>query len=80
MDGVRDPEIQKTLRMADIKDRNLLVYVTKFKATLQALCKDRHSIRIALVQDPNPELAKLQKNVQDTYHVVAFCREKKIQE
>ncbi|GFW97928.1 gag-Pol polyprotein [Trichonephila clavipes] len=46
VDGVRDPEIQKALRMADLKDlKGALVFAMKFEAAQQATRKDRHPIR-----------------------------------
>ncbi|GFS51414.1 gag-Pol polyprotein [Trichonephila clavipes] len=46
IDGVRDPEIQKALRMADLKDlKGALVFAMKFEAAQQATRKDRHPIR-----------------------------------
>ncbi|GFV05950.1 retrovirus-related Pol polyprotein from transposon 412 [Trichonephila clavipes] len=46
IDGVRDPEIQKALRMADLKDlKGALVFAMKFEAAQQATGKDRHPIR-----------------------------------
>ncbi|GFW72433.1 retrovirus-related Pol polyprotein from transposon 412 [Trichonephila clavipes] len=47
IDGVRDPEIQKALRMADLKDlKGALVFAMKFEAAQQATRKDRHPIRV----------------------------------
>ncbi|GFW34931.1 gag-Pol polyprotein [Trichonephila clavipes] len=46
IDGVRDPEIQKALRMADLKDlKGALVFAMKFEAAQQATRKDRYPIR-----------------------------------
>ncbi|GFT31357.1 gag-Pol polyprotein [Trichonephila clavipes] len=46
IDGVRDPEIQKALRMADLKDlKGALVFAMKFEAAQQATRKDRHPIQ-----------------------------------
>ncbi|GFV89394.1 retrovirus-related Pol polyprotein from transposon 412 [Trichonephila clavipes] len=46
IDGVRDPEIQKALQMADLEDlKGALVFAMKFEAAQQATRKDRHPIR-----------------------------------
>ncbi|GFU10157.1 retrovirus-related Pol polyprotein from transposon 412 [Trichonephila clavipes] len=45
MDGLEDPEIQKSVRMEDLKDLIFgLLYVLKIEATTQASHRDRHSI------------------------------------
>lgn len=59
VDGVRDPDIQKTLRIADIKDKkSALVYSMTFETAQQASHKNRHIIRIASIQYPNYKLKK----------------------
>ena len=48
----RDPETQKALRFADIKDiGSAVVYALKIEAAHQASCKDRHYILAILVTD-----------------------------
>ncbi|KFM56688.1 Retrovirus-related Pol polyprotein from transposon 412, partial [Stegodyphus mimosarum] len=61
IDGIRDPEIQKALRMADVKDlKSALVYAMKFEAAQQATRRDRHPIRAAHIQEPvDPMTARL---------------------
>ncbi|GFT72387.1 uncharacterized protein TNCV_3609301 [Trichonephila clavipes] len=50
MDGLKEGEIQKAVRMADIQDlKSALLYALKLEAAIQESRKDRHSIRGARV-------------------------------
>ncbi|KFM76550.1 hypothetical protein X975_12180, partial [Stegodyphus mimosarum] len=61
IDGIRDPEIQKALRMADVKDlKSALGYAMKFEVAQQATRRDRHPIRAAHIQElVDPRTARL---------------------
>ncbi|GFV94884.1 retrovirus-related Pol polyprotein from transposon 297 [Trichonephila clavipes] len=63
IDGVRDPEIQKALRMADLKDlKGALVFAMKFEAAQQATRKDRHPIRAVNESDTsNSSVERLER-------------------
>ena len=55
-DCVQDPETQKALRLADVKDiASALVYAHKIKAAQQASRKDRHMIRGVSASDPKTD-------------------------
>ncbi|KFM73507.1 Gag-Pol polyprotein, partial [Stegodyphus mimosarum] len=57
IDGIRDPEIQKALRMADVKDlKSALVYAMKFEVAQQATLKDRYPVRAVRVHEPVDQL------------------------
>jgi hypothetical protein len=46
IDGIRDGEIQKTLRLAELKDlKSALIYAMRVEAAQQASKKDRHMVR-----------------------------------
>ncbi|GFW68508.1 retrovirus-related Pol polyprotein from transposon 412 [Trichonephila clavipes] len=66
IDGVRDPEIQKALRMADLKDlKGALVFAMKFEAAQQATRKDRHSIRAVNESDTsNSSVERLERQMR----------------
>ncbi|GFV78827.1 retrovirus-related Pol polyprotein from transposon 412 [Trichonephila clavipes] len=66
IDGVRDPEIQKALRMADLKDlKGVLVFAMKFEAAQQATRKDRHPIRAVNESDTsNSSVERLERQMR----------------
>ncbi|GFS57918.1 retrovirus-related Pol polyprotein from transposon 412 [Trichonephila clavipes] len=66
VDGVRDPEIQKALRMADLKDlKGALVFAMKFEAAQQATRKDRHPIRAVNESDTsNSSVERLERQMR----------------
>ncbi|GFX52679.1 retrovirus-related Pol polyprotein from transposon 412 [Trichonephila clavipes] len=66
IDGVRDPEIQKALRMADLKDlKGALVFAMKFEAAQQATRKDRHPIRAVNESDTsNSSVERLERHMR----------------
>ncbi|GFT83934.1 retrovirus-related Pol polyprotein from transposon 412 [Trichonephila clavipes] len=66
IDGVRDPEIQKALRMADLKDlKEALVFAMKFEAAQQATRKDRHPIRAVNESDTsNSSVERLERQMR----------------
>ncbi|GFW09580.1 retrovirus-related Pol polyprotein from transposon 412 [Trichonephila clavipes] len=66
IDGVRDPEIQKALRMADLKDlKGALVFAMKFEAAQQATPKDRHPIRAVNESDTsNSGVERLERQMR----------------
>ncbi|GFW48131.1 retrovirus-related Pol polyprotein from transposon 412 [Trichonephila clavipes] len=66
IDGVRDPEIQKALRMADLKDlKGALVFAMKFEAAQQATRKDRHPIRAVSESDTsNSGVERLERQMR----------------
>ncbi|GFU12370.1 uncharacterized protein TNCV_723401 [Trichonephila clavipes] len=50
VDGLKDGEIQKAVRIADVQDlKSALLYVLKLEAATQASRRDRQSIRGARV-------------------------------
>ncbi|GFW57352.1 retrovirus-related Pol polyprotein from transposon 412 [Trichonephila clavipes] len=64
IDGVRDPEIQKALRMTDLKDlKGALVFAMKFEAAQQATRKDRHPIR-AVNESSNSSVERLERQMR----------------
>ncbi|GFV89787.1 retrovirus-related Pol polyprotein from transposon 412 [Trichonephila clavipes] len=67
IDGVRDPEIQKALRMADLKDlKGALVFAMKFEAAQQATRKDRHPIRAVNESDTsNSSVERLERQMRE---------------
>ncbi|GFU71105.1 retrovirus-related Pol polyprotein from transposon 412 [Trichonephila clavipes] len=66
IDGVRDPEIQKALRMADLKDlKGALVFAMKLEAAQQATRKDRHPIRAVNESDTsNSSVERLERQMR----------------
>ncbi|GFX69136.1 retrovirus-related Pol polyprotein from transposon 412 [Trichonephila clavipes] len=66
IDGVRDPEIQKALRMADLKDlKGALVFAMKFEAAQHATRKDRHPIRAVNESDTsNSNVEQLERQMR----------------
>ncbi|GFW65555.1 retrovirus-related Pol polyprotein from transposon 412 [Trichonephila clavipes] len=66
IDGVRDPEIQKALRMADLKDlKGALVFAMKFEAAQQATRKDRHPMRAVNESDTsNSSVERLERQMR----------------
>ncbi|KFM62548.1 hypothetical protein X975_20006, partial [Stegodyphus mimosarum] len=57
IDGIRDPEIQQALRMADVKDiKSALVYAMKFEVAQQATRKGHHPLRAVRVHEPVDQL------------------------
>ncbi|GFT86711.1 retrovirus-related Pol polyprotein from transposon 412 [Trichonephila clavipes] len=66
IDGVRDPEIQKALRMADLKDlKGALVFAMKFEAAQQATRKDRYPIRAVNESDTsNSSVERLERQMR----------------
>ncbi|GFW72741.1 hypothetical protein TNCV_1265851 [Trichonephila clavipes] len=66
IDGVRDPEIQKALRMADLKDlKGALVFAMKFEVAQQATRKDRHPIRAVNELDTsNSSVERLERQMR----------------
>ncbi|GFW16610.1 retrovirus-related Pol polyprotein from transposon 412 [Trichonephila clavipes] len=66
IDGVRDPEIQKALRMEDLKDlKGALVFAMKFEAAQQATRKDRHPIRAVNESDTsNSSVERLERQMR----------------
>ncbi|GFT74516.1 retrovirus-related Pol polyprotein from transposon 412 [Trichonephila clavipes] len=66
IDGVRDSEIQKALRMADLKDlKGALVFAMKFEAAQQATRKDRHPIRAVNESDTsNSSVERLERQMR----------------
>ncbi|GFY26819.1 retrovirus-related Pol polyprotein from transposon 412 [Trichonephila clavipes] len=69
IDGVRDPEIQKALRMADLKDlKGALVFAMKFEAAQQATRKDRHPIRAVNESDTsNSSVERLERQMRSFF-------------
>ncbi|GFX56117.1 hypothetical protein TNCV_3062031 [Trichonephila clavipes] len=66
IDGVRDPEIQKALRMADLKDlKGALVFAIIFEVAQQATRKDRHPIRAVNESDTsNSSVERLERQMR----------------
>ncbi|GFU07808.1 hypothetical protein TNCV_3551401 [Trichonephila clavipes] len=63
---MRDSEIQKALRMADLKDlKGALVFAMKFEAAQQATRKDRHPIRAVNESDTsNSSVERLERQMR----------------
>ncbi|GFX07204.1 retrovirus-related Pol polyprotein from transposon 412 [Trichonephila clavipes] len=55
VDGLKDGEIQKAVRMADVQDlKSALLYALKGEAAKEASCRDSHSVRGARVTTHAP--------------------------
>ncbi|GFU72138.1 uncharacterized protein TNCV_3049981 [Trichonephila clavipes] len=55
VDGFKDGEIQRTVRMTDVQDlKSTLLYALKLEATTQTRRRDRHLIRGAKVTGDAP--------------------------
>ncbi|GFT02247.1 CCHC-type domain-containing protein [Nephila pilipes] len=66
IDGVKDPEIQKALRLAELKDlKSALVYGLKYEAAQQASRRDRHLVRGAEITNSDPGMADTLKEMRD---------------
>ncbi|GFT28015.1 CCHC-type domain-containing protein [Nephila pilipes] len=66
IDGVKDPEIQKALRLAELKDlKSALVYGLKYEAAQQASRRDRHLVRGAEITNSDPGMADNLKEMRD---------------
>ncbi|PRD18545.1 UNVERIFIED_CONTAM: hypothetical protein NCL1_60214, partial [Trichonephila clavipes] len=73
VDGLREREIQKSVRMADVQDlKSALLYALKVEAANDASCRDSHSVRGAIVTTDAPceypwrkEIEKLRDEIQD---------------
>ncbi|GFS34208.1 CCHC-type domain-containing protein [Nephila pilipes] len=66
IDGVKDPEIQKALRLAELKDlKSALVYGLKYEAAQQASRRDRHLVRGAEITNSDPGMADTLKEIRD---------------
>ncbi|GFU42069.1 uncharacterized protein TNCV_3197321 [Trichonephila clavipes] len=70
VDGLKDEEIQKTVRMADVKDlKSALLSALKLEPANEASCRDRRSIHGArvTVDAPyeSPCMKKLKEGIQD---------------
>ncbi|KFM74235.1 hypothetical protein X975_18466, partial [Stegodyphus mimosarum] len=57
IDGIRDPEIQKALPMAGVKDiKSALVYAMKLEVAQQSTRKGHHPVRAVRVHEPVDQL------------------------
>ncbi|GFU35239.1 uncharacterized protein TNCV_340091 [Trichonephila clavipes] len=73
VDGLKEGEIQKAIRMADVQDlKSTLLYALKVEAANEASCRDSHSVRGARVTTDAPcgsswrkEIEKLREEIQD---------------
>ncbi|GFW23043.1 retrovirus-related Pol polyprotein from transposon 412 [Trichonephila clavipes] len=73
VDGLKDGEIQKAVRMADVQDlKSALLYALKVEAANEASCRDSHSVRGARVTADAPcespwrkEIEKPREEIQD---------------
>ncbi|GFY36380.1 uncharacterized protein TNCV_3450831 [Trichonephila clavipes] len=73
VDGLKDGEIQKAVRMADVQNlKSALLYALKLEAATQASRRDRQSVRGARVTTDAPcesawrkEIEKLREETQD---------------
>ncbi|KAF8784305.1 hypothetical protein HNY73_010001 [Argiope bruennichi] len=65
IDSVQDPETQKALRLADVKDKgSALVFAHKIEAAQQATRKDRHPIRAVFAADSDSDFVKQIDNLR----------------
>ncbi|PRD24553.1 UNVERIFIED_CONTAM: hypothetical protein NCL1_43423 [Trichonephila clavipes] len=73
VDGLKDEEIQRAVRMADVQDlKSALLYALKLEAANEASCRDSHSVRGARVTADVPcespwikKIEKLKEEIQD---------------
>ncbi|GFY21121.1 uncharacterized protein TNCV_3991651 [Trichonephila clavipes] len=73
VDGLKEGEIQKAVRMADFQDfKSALLYAMKVEAANEASCRVNHSVRGARVTTDAPckspwrkEIKKLREEIQD---------------
>ncbi|GFS95350.1 retrovirus-related Pol polyprotein from transposon 412 [Nephila pilipes] len=66
IDGVKDPEIQKALRLVELKDlKSALVYDLKYEAAQQTSRRDRHLVREAEITKSDPGMADTLKEMRD---------------
>ncbi|GFX57905.1 uncharacterized protein TNCV_3068721 [Trichonephila clavipes] len=73
VDGLREGEVQKAVRMADVQDlKSALLYALKVEAANEASCRDNHSVRGARVTTDAPcaspwrkEIEKPREEIQD---------------
>ncbi|GFS51526.1 gag-Pol polyprotein [Nephila pilipes] len=74
IDTVQDPETQKALRLADVKDiGSALVYAHKIEAAQQATRKDRHSIRAVSAIDSDSDFIK---QIEDSQRKIRSLEER----
>ncbi|GFW53871.1 uncharacterized protein TNCV_2446631 [Trichonephila clavipes] len=76
VDGLKDEEIQKAKRMADVKDlKSALLYALKVEAATQASCIDRHSIRESRVTADEPCesrcIKEIEKLIEEMHALIA---------
>ncbi|GFW27973.1 uncharacterized protein TNCV_768531 [Trichonephila clavipes] len=65
VDGLKEGEIQKAVRMADVQNlKSVLLYALKLEAVTQASRKDRHSIRGVRVTADEPCESRLLKEME----------------
>ncbi|KAF8786035.1 Retrovirus-related Pol polyprotein like [Argiope bruennichi] len=75
IDSVRDPETQKTLRLADVKDiGSALVFAHKIEAAQQATRKDRHPIKAVSDADSDSDFVK---QIDDLRREIRRLKERK---
>ncbi|GFX96668.1 uncharacterized protein TNCV_244551 [Trichonephila clavipes] len=66
VDDLKDGEIQKVVRMADIQDlKSVLLYALKVEAANEASCKDSHSVRGARVTTDAPCESPWRKEIEN---------------
>ncbi|GFV31476.1 uncharacterized protein TNCV_3462821 [Trichonephila clavipes] len=73
VDGLKNGEIQKAVRMADVQDlKSALLYALKVEAANEARSRDNHSVRGARVTTDAPcespwrkEIENLREEIQD---------------
>ncbi|GFS37936.1 gag-Pol polyprotein [Nephila pilipes] len=76
IDSVRDPETQKALRLADVKDiGSALVYAHKIEIAQQAACKDRHSIRAVSAIDSDSDFIKQIEDLRRKIRSLEDCKD-----
>ncbi|GFW93478.1 uncharacterized protein TNCV_46811 [Trichonephila clavipes] len=86
VDGLKDGEIQKAVRMADVQDlKSALFYALKLGASDEASYRDSHSVRGARVTTDAPcespwreEIEKLRKEIQNLMAQRQNLRRRKI--
>ncbi|GFU16585.1 uncharacterized protein TNCV_3624891 [Trichonephila clavipes] len=74
VDGLKEGEIQKAVRMADVQDlTSALLYALNLEATTQASRKESHSIPGAMVTADEPcdsRLIKEMENLKDEMQII----------
>ncbi|GFV73831.1 uncharacterized protein TNCV_3540071 [Trichonephila clavipes] len=73
VDGLKDGEIQKAVRMADVQDlKSALLYALKVEATNETSCRDSYSVRGARVTTDAPCESPWRKEIEKLREEIRF--------